>query len=164
MDNKDYKYYLDLGITETNSGNFDEALRALDKALEFEPNSAMAYFSKAVVFHNQKELECAFENYTKAIEVKPDMIDAYYNRAQITLLQDSQTDEELKNALEDLEKAVELDEKFVDAHYYSAVIKKKLANYEGALESLDKVLAIEPMAVYSRALKKLILQKYMNKK
>lgn len=163
MENKDYKYYLNLGITETNAGNFDSAIEALDKALEFEPNSAMVYFSKAVVFHNQKELESAYANYTKAIEYNPNMIDAYYNRAQVVMLKEAPNEAELKEALGDLEKAVKLDEKFVDAYYYSAVIKKKFGDYEGAVASLDKVLALEPMAVYSRALKKLILQKYLNK-
>ncbi len=163
MENKDYKYYLNLGITETNNGNFDVALEALDKAIELESGSAVAYFSKAIALHNKKELESAYENYSKAIELNSKMIDAYYNRAQTVLLKEQQTSEELKSALKDLERAVELDDKFLDAHYYSAVIKKKLADYEGAIASLDKVLSIDPLAVYSRALKKLILQKYLNK-
>lgn len=163
METKDYKYYLNLGISETNNGNFAQALVALDKALELDSMSSVAYFSKAVVFHNQKELESAYTNYSKAIELNPKMIDAYYNRAQVVLLKENPSEEELRAALADFEKSTELDSKFIDAHYYSAVIKKKLADYEGALESLDKVLALEPQAVYSRALKKLILQKYLHK-
>lgn len=163
MENKDYKYYLNLGITETNNGNFDKAIEVLDKALELEPASASVYFSKGIAFHNKKEIESAYENYSKAIELNPKMIDAYYNRAQVILLKEVQTSDELNKVLKDFEKAVELDEKFIDAHYYLAVVKKKLADYEGAIESLDKVLAIDPMAVYSRALKKLIMQKYLNK-
>lgn len=38
----------------------------------------------------------------------------------------------------------------------------KLGDYNGAVETLDKVLSIDPQAVYSRALKKLILQKYLH--
>ena len=62
-----------------------------------------------------------------------------------------------------MSKAVELDPKFIDALYYKAVVQKKLKDYEGAVETLDKALEIEPQAVYSKALKKLILQKYLNK-
>lgn len=91
------------------------------------------------------------------------MTDAYYNRAQTILAFDNPDENELKQALKDLSKAVELDPKFIDALYYKAVVQKKLKDYEGAVETLDKALEIEPQAVYSKALKKLILQKYLNK-
>ena len=157
----DYKFYLDKGISETNEGKFDEALHSLDKAISLNPDCAMCYFSMAIVFHNIGEYETAYENYTKAIELNHKMTDAYFNRAQ-TLLADKEADEEkLKSAISDFNKAIELDSKFIDALYYKAVVQKKLKDYKGAVETLDKVLAIEPKAVYSNALKKLILQKYL---
>lgn len=162
-DEHDYKYYTNLGIEKTNTGDFNEALEALDKAAELKPDYALAYFSKAVVFHNLNQLQAAYENYTKAIELKPDMIDAYYNRAQTILAFDNPDENELKHALTDLTKAAELDTKFIDALYFKAVVQKKLKDYEGAIATLDKVLEITPQAPYSRALKKLILQKYLNK-
>ena len=39
--------------------------------------------------------------------------------------------------------------------------KKKLENYHKALEYLEKLIQIEPDAVNAKALKKLILQKYV---
>ena len=157
MSEHDYKFYLDKGISETNEGKFDEAMHSLNRAIALNPDSAMPYFSLAIVFHNLNELEPAYENYTKAIELNHKMIDAYYNRAQVLLLDKNADNEKLK----DLDKAVELDPKFVDALYYKAVVQMKLEDYKGAVETLDKVLAIDPQAVYSRALKKLILQKYL---
>lgn len=157
----DYKEYLDKGIQETNEGKFDEALHSLSRAVGLKPDDALSYFSLAIVYHNMNELESAYDNYSKAIEFNPKMIDAYYNRAQ-ALLHDKNVDEvKLRMALDDLQKAVELDPKFIDALYYSAVVQKKLGDYKGALENLDKVLAIDPQAIYSRALKKLIKEKYL---
>lgn len=161
MSEHDYKFYLDKGISETNEGKFDEAMHSLNRAIALNPDSAMPYFSLAIVFHNLNELEPAYENYTKAIELNHKMIDAYYNRAQVLLLDKNADNEKLKSALKDLDKAVELDPKFVDALYYKAVVQMKLEDYKGSVETLDKVLAIDPQAVYSRALKKLILQKYL---
>ncbi len=157
----DYKYYLNKGIQETNEGKFDDALHSLSRAVGLKSDSAIAYFSLAIVYHNMNELTAAYDNYSKAIELNPKMIDAYFNRAQIILQNKDSGEIRLNMALNDLKKAVELDDKFIDAYYYCAVVQKKLKDYKGALENLDKALALDSNAVYSKALKKLILQKYM---
>ena len=161
MTEQDYKFYLNQGIDKTNQGNFEEALIDLEKAIEINPNNALIYFSKAVAYHNLNQLRAAYENYSKAIELDKRMVDAYYNKAQTILAFEDPTEEELKEALDNLNSATDLDNKFLDAHYYSAIVKKKLGMYKSAIESLDRVLAIEPKAPYSRALKKLIEQKYL---
>lgn len=158
----DYKHYLNKGIQETNERKFDDALHSLSRAIGLKPESAICYFSLAIVYHNMNELNSAYDNYSKAIQIDPNMIDAYFNRAQTILALEDPGDIKLHMALRDFQKAGELSPKFIDAFYYSAVIQKKLGDYKGAIENLDKVLAIEPQAVYSKALKKLILQKYMN--
>ncbi len=163
MTEQDYKFYLDEGIKLTNQGQFQDALKSLEKALDLNSDNALIHFSKAVVYHNLNQLRAAYENYSNAIKIDEKMIDAYYNRAQTILAFETKTEDELREALSDLLKAVELDEKFIDAYYYAATVKKKLEDYEGAIELLDKVLEIEPKAPYSRALKKLIEQKYLGK-
>jgi len=161
MTEQDYKFYLNKAIQKTNEGKFDEALEVIEKSQKLNPKNALIYFSKAIIYHNLNQLRAAYENYEKALKLDNKMIDAYYNKAQTILAFEDKTDIEYKEALNLLEKAVELDEKFIDAHYYSAVIKKQLGQYESAIQSLDKILEIEPQAPYSRALKKLIQQKYL---
>lgn len=161
MTEKDAKYYTNLGIEKTNNGDFEGAIKDFEKSEELLPTWALTPFSKAIAYHNMKELEKAFEAYTRAIEIDEKMIDAYYNRAHVVLLFENLEEKGLKQALSDLQKAIELDEQFVDAFYYSAVVKMKLKDYQGAVEDLDKVLSIEPEAIHSRALKKLLLQKYL---
>ncbi len=161
MSEQDYKFYLNSGIEKTNQGKFDEALEFLEKALSLNNKNALIHFSKAIVYHNLHQLRAAYENYSNAIKLDEKMIDAYYNRAQTILAFENPSQDELQEALEDLLKAVELDEKFIDAYYYAATIKKKFKDYKGAIELLDKVLNLEPQAPYSRALKKLIEQKYL---
>lgn len=161
MTEQDAKFYTNSGIDKTNKADFRGALEDFNKSLELNPNWALTYFSKAIVFHNLRRLEDAYENYTKAIELDNKMIDAYYNRAHVLLIEKEISENDLKKALSDLEKAIELDNKFVDAMYYAAVVKMKLKDYNGAVEELDKVLKIEPDAIHSRALKKLLLTKYL---
>ena len=90
------------------------------------------------------------------------MTDAYYNRAQITLTRKDNKTPDLNQIIEDLNKALELDPKFIDALFAMAATLKKQEKYNEALEYLEKLLEIEPEAVQARALKKLLLQKYIN--
>lgn len=162
MAEQDYKFYLNEGIELTNQGKFEDAIDSLNKSLELNKGNALTYFSKAIAYHNLGQLRAAYENYGKAILLDKKMIDAYYNKAQAILAFEDATEDELKEALSNLEKATELDEKFIDAHYYSAVVKKKLGLYESAIVSLNKVLDLQPESPYSKALKKLILTKYLH--
>ena len=162
MTEQDYKFYLNEGIELTNQSKFEDALESLNKAIELNPSNALSYFSKAIAYHNLGQFRAAYENYGKAILLDKKMIDAYYNRAQAILGLEDTTEEELKEALSNLETATELDPRFIDAHYYSAVVKKKLGLYESAIVSLNKVLDLQPESPYSKALKKLILTKYLH--
>ena len=42
-----------------------------------------------------------------------------------------------------------------------AAIQKNLGQYEDAIKNLDKIIELEPHAVNAKALKKLILTKYL---
>ena len=149
------KYYLSLGIQEINKGIFFEGIKNIDESLKYNQKSDIAYFYKAIAYHHLNNTDLAYENYTKTIELNKKMIDAYFNRGQL-LAKDSP-----KQALDDFVTAVALDSKFIDAYYAIAAIQKNLGHYEDAIKNLDKILEIEPMAVNAKALKKLILNKYI---
>ena len=149
------KYYLSLGIKEINKGNLLEGIKNIDESLKYNNKSDIAYFYKAVAYHSLNNNDLAYENYTKTIELNKKMIDAYYNRGQI-IVKDNP-----KQALDDFVTAVALDPKFIDAYYAIAAVQKNLGHYEDAVKNLDKILEIEPMAVNAKALKKLILTKYI---
>ena len=91
------------------------------------------------------------------------MTDAYYNKARIILSRKDIPNPDVNQAVKDLEKALELDNKFIDALFAMAAAQKKLGKYHKALEYLEKLLEIEPQAVNAKALKQLILQKYIVK-
>lgn len=157
----DYKDFLNKGIEETNKGLFDDALKSLNQAIELEAGDALCYFSRAIVHHNRNDIKSAFSDYSRAIELKPDMIDAYYNRAHAILSdKENVTDEILHNALSDFDTAIKYDEKFIDAYYYKAVVLMKLERYDESIETLEKVIELDNMAIYAKALKKLIITKY----
>lgn len=158
-DDKDFseKYYLSLGIADVNSGSFKEAIDNFDEALKFNQNLDLAYFYKGIAYHSLNQIEKAYENYTKAIDLNKKMADAYFNRGQLIF------DTNPKKALDDFVSAVAIDNKFIDAYYSIAAVQKKLGQYKEAVQNLDKILELEPNAVNAKALKKLILTKYLKK-
>lgn len=156
-----YKDYLDEGIFNINSGKFQEAIDNINKSLELKKDWDIPYFYRAVANQALENFDEAMLDYTKSIQLNDKMNDAYYNRARIILSRKDIENPNIENAIKDLEKALELDDKFIDALFAMAAAQKKLGNYHKALEYLEKLLEIEPDAVHARALKKLILQKYI---
>ncbi len=157
----DYKKYLDDGILELRSGDLNIALDNITKSIELKNDWEISYFYRAVVHQALKNYDDAILDYTKAVQLNDKMTDAYYNRAQIILSRKDIINPDIFKAISDLEKAIELDPKFVDALFALAAAYKKLADYHKALEYIEKLLQIEPDAIMAKALKKLILQKYM---
>ena len=157
----DYKDYIDKGIEEIHSGKFEDAIVDITKSIELKNDWEISYFYRAVANQALEKWDDAMLDYTKALQINDKMTDAYYNKAKITLSRKDIENPDIKKAISDLEKALELDNKFVDALFAMAAACKKLGEYHKSLEYLEKLLEIEPQAVNARALKKLILQKYM---
>ena len=156
-DDKDFseKFYLSLGIKEINEGHFLEAIRNFDESLKYNKDNELVYFYKGIAYHSIGNDKEAYDNYTKAIKLNKNMTDAYFNRGQLIFKTNP------KEALDDFVTAVALDPKFIDAYYSIAAIQKDLGHYEAAIKNLDKIIELEPQAVNAKALKKLILTKYL---
>ncbi len=151
------KYYMSLAIADINAGKFMDGIKNLDEVLKYNKESYLAHFYKGVAYHSMGLDESAIDGYTKAIELNKNLVDAYFNRGQ--LLHKS----EPKKALDDFVAAVALDPKFIDAYYSIAAIQKNLGQYEDAVKNLDKILEIDSGAINAKALKKLILTKYLHR-
>ncbi len=157
----DYKTFLDNGIELIRAGKFREGIDEINKSIELKNDWEIPYFYRAVAYHSLEEYDNALLDYTKSLQLNEKMTDAYYNRARIILTRNDIENPDVMSAVKDLEKALELDEKFLDAMYALAAAHKKLGNYQEALKHLDKLIEIEPEAVNARALRKLLLQKYI---
>ncbi len=157
----EYKKYIDEGIFNIRSGEFEKAIENISKSIKLNNNWEISYFYRAVAHQALENFDEAMLDYTKALQINPKMTDAYYNKAKIALSRKDIENPDVKKAIADLEKALELDEKFVDALFAMAAAYKKLEDYHKSLEYLEKLLQIEPNAIHAKALKKLILQKYI---
>lgn len=157
----DYKYYIDNGIFNFQQGKLEEALDNINKSIELKDDWEISYFYRGVVHQALENLDEALIDYTKALQINDKMADAYYNRAKIMLSRKDIENPDVQKIVSDIEKALQLDENFVDALFAMAAAQKRLGNYHKALEYLERLLQIEPDAIQAKALKKLILQKYI---
>lgn len=157
----DYKEYLDDGIYDIKCGKYADAISKINQSLDLKNDWEIPYFYRAVANQALENLDDAILDYTKALQFNDRMTDAYYNRAKILLSRKDVENPDLNRALNDLEKALELDENFTDALYAMAALQKKLENYSEALKYLDRVLEIQPDFIFAKALKKLIINKYL---
>ena len=157
----DYKYFLDNGIFKFQEGKFSEALEFMNKSLDLKKDWEISYFYRAVVNQALENFDDAILDYTKAIQINEKMVDAYYNRANILLSRKDIQNPDIERAISDLEKSIELDPKFTNAYFAMGAALKKIGKYQEALVCLDKVLELQPDFVHARALKKLLLQKYI---
>ena len=157
----DYKTYLDNGILELRTGDIKVALENINKSIALKNDWEISYLYRAVEHQAMNNFDEALLDYTKALQINDKMTDAYYNRAEITLSRKDIDNPDIQKAISDLEKALELDEKFINALFAMAAAYKKLGEYHKALECLERLIQIEPDAIMAKALKKLILQKYI---
>ena len=157
----DYKFFLDEGIYDFQCGKYSEAIEKINKSLELKKDWEIPYFYRGVANQALDNFDEAILDYTKALEYNNKMTDAYFNRAKILLSRKDIENPDINRAINDLEKALELDPKFTDALYALAAALKKQEKYQECLKYLDRVLEIQPDFIYAKALKKLILQKYL---
>jgi len=156
----EYKNLLDEGINLIHQGKFEHAIEIITKSIELKSDWEISYFYRAVAHQANENMNEAILDYTKAIKINPKMCDAYYNRAKI-MLEMKNCEINLDKIINDLNMALSFDENFIDALFALAAALKKKGEYKKALEYLEKLLQIQPDSIHARALKKLLLQKYI---
>lgn len=157
----DYKYFLDNGIYDFQCGKYTDALEKINTSIEMKNDWEIPYFYRGAINQVLENFDDAILDYTKALEFNNKMTDAYYNRAKILLSRKDIENPDINRAINDLDKALELDPNFAEALYAMAAALKKQEKYNECLSYLDRVLEIQPDFIHAKALKKLILQKYL---
>jgi tetratricopeptide (TPR) repeat protein len=71
---------LDQAYAAHDSGDFDGAIAAFDRAIELDPASAEAYANRGVSWSEQGKHQRALADYNKALEIDPEYATVYYNR------------------------------------------------------------------------------------
>ncbi len=130
---------LQLGIALTYLGRVDDALRALDTALNFEPNLILALFHKSNLLRRAGRLDEAFNAVKRAIDIKPDQAELWNSLGNIAKIR-----WQLHAARDAFEKALELNPTLESAVNNLGGVYKGLAEFDKARTYYEQSIKLSP--------------------
>jgi tetratricopeptide (TPR) repeat protein len=77
---RDAIFYNNRGLAYKKQGELDKAIADYNKAIELDPQLAVAYYNRGKDYEDQGELDKAIADFTKAIELDPTDAVTYTNR------------------------------------------------------------------------------------
>jgi len=128
-----------LGIISLNKGNYEVAIKLIDKAIIIDPTKAHYYNDCAQAYTALNNTENAIDYYKKAIALNKDNIEAYNNIGNIF-----REIGEHGQAIIHLKKAIDLDSTFTEGHYNLALTYGKNKDYKNATFYYNKTIEIDP--------------------
>jgi tetratricopeptide (TPR) repeat protein len=132
------------------AGNYDEARNAFQKAITFNPNSAIASEKLAFASFKAGRFEDAIPYFKKSIKQEPDYRQPYYNLG-LAYFELQQYD----STIFILTKLIELDKNYKDAYNLRARAHTRRENYSRAIVDIEAVISMDKKnaaAYYERAL------------
>ena len=127
------------GATLILLGRYDEALRAIDRALDINPHNEVAWLNKGNAFTKLGRFIDALRCFNAAIKVNPAYEVAWNNKGN-ALARLGKFDE----ALGCYERALEIDARYRGAWVNMGFVLTKLGRFDEAASCADRALGLEP--------------------
>lgn len=119
-------------------GQRDEAIMQLEDAVTINPNLTPPYFELAVQYVARDEYELAVATYEKVLSIDP-----FNTKALLRLCETFSRIREDSQAEGYCEDAVSLDPNYMEGQRQLGVVRFNRRNYESAIESFNRCLALE---------------------
>jgi TonB family protein len=119
--------------------SLNEVIAQYTKAIELNPNNAVAYNNRGYIKEQLKNYQGAIEDYNKTIALDPKNAFAYNNRGYSKHLLGND-----KEAIEDYNMSIELNPNNDWAYFYRGETNYKLNNYAGARFDFTKAIELNP--------------------
>ncbi len=125
-------------IHNEGNGDFSEALRQINLAIEAAPNDKESYFLRGLIYQKLGNYEKAVDNFTKAIQLDKNLEKAYIARANMYRF----LGQELP-ALRDLTTVISFNSNNTHAYFSRALIKSGMNDEWGAIADYDEIIKRE---------------------
>ncbi|MDY6785697.1 MAG: tetratricopeptide repeat protein [Cyanobacteriota bacterium] len=124
-------------LEESNGGNYSAAIALLDQLIEDNPDSAIDYNNRGLMYFNSNRYDEAIADYNQAIALSPRLDNAYNNRANCQAARGN-----LAEAIADYEVALDFNPTNVRAWINQGVTYREIGLYDLALDNFDLALVL----------------------
>jgi tetratricopeptide (TPR) repeat protein len=128
-----------LSVVSYQRGDYEEALRQADRALEINRDSGLVWNQRGLALQRLKRFDDALMSYDRAIMLSPEHAEALCNRG--AALYDLKRFDE---AVPSYDRALAVWPRYAEAFCYRGAALRHLKRLEEALASCDSALAIQP--------------------
>jgi tetratricopeptide (TPR) repeat protein len=118
-------------------GNYEEAIKAFDKAIEINSQDSYAWCNKGLCLGHLGNYEEAVKAFDKAIEINSQDSNAWYNKGYSLECLGN-----YEEAIKAFDKAIEINSQYLNAWYNKGYSLECLGNYEEAVKVFDKAIEI----------------------
>ena len=128
------------GAALVMQGKYDEALEALDNAIQLDPQDADAWFNKGRALGIHGKYDEAIQAFDRAIEINPQLVQVWYNKGNVLMnLRD------YDGAIQAYDKSHKLSPPGIPyTRYYKGIALDKLGKHGEAIQDYDKAIEIIP--------------------
>ncbi len=128
-----------LGDTYVRAGRYEEALDSFDHCIALDPDSADAYYDRAMLCFNLGRYASAIGDYDKAIELNPNSAAAYNNRGNACA-----AGHRWQEAILDYEKAMALEPRSALPWFNRANARRQIGRTAEAIQDFSEAIALKP--------------------
>ena len=131
--------YRKRGFERLNVRDYQGAIEDYTRALELDPNSAIACNDRGVAFSSLGDQAAAIADYTKALQLEPNEPAYYFNRGFARFNQ-----KDFRGAIEDYSQVIRLSPEYTDAYFHRAEAYRLLGECQSAVDGYTEVLRANP--------------------
>ena len=123
-------------------GENKNAIQDFSEALRLHPAFLEVYYRRGNLYEKAGNLGAAIQDYTQAITFKQDLIKALFSRGLAQFRMGKRAN--LNNVVSDFSKAIENKSDFADAYFWRGVVRKKIGNWDAAIQDFTEVIRLQP--------------------
>lgn len=122
---------------KAQQGSYGEAIALLSQLLNRNPQNAIDYNNRGLVYFQARQFDQAIADYNKALELNPRLAKAYNNRANYYAATG-----DLEAAIADYDQALDFNPSYVRAWLNRGITLRDLERYSEAIENFDIALLL----------------------
>lgn len=124
-----------MGLLELDQKNYKTATRAFDRAIEINPDFAIAYYNRAIAYRYNGNSKKAIDDLNKSLDINQNRKNIYFKKALIK--------KEIGDLL-DYKRAYIKETSFTDAPYNRVFTYKFMGDYSNAIRNAELIVKEQP--------------------